>query len=176
MKHLIFNIAQLSVEFKNDSLICLHEKAQKLPDDPERGGIILGRLFPENSKIIVTDIIESKQGQSQRMGFKMNINEVQEIMHKIWEESGGKVTYLGDWHTHPENNPSPSLIDHATFRMNYFGSKIDQNLLLYIIVGTNNILNRGIWLAACNGYNLYQIKNSIGNIRYFHENVVVNSI
>lgn len=158
MKRLIFDINMLSVEFNNGILDNLHKKAQEFPNDPERGGIILGRLFPEVSKIIVTDVIESKRAKSHRMGFTMNVGEVQDIIDKAWEDSGGKITYIGDWHTHPEPNAAPSLTDQVTFRLNYFGSKIDQNFLLYIIVGSNDILGQGLWMGISNGYTLQRLQ------------------
>jgi integrative and conjugative element protein (TIGR02256 family) len=34
----------------------------------------------------------------------------------IYEQSGRRTTYLGDWHSHPDGWPSPSRKDHRTAR------------------------------------------------------------
>jgi integrative and conjugative element protein (TIGR02256 family) len=34
---------------------------------------------------------------------------------KLWEQSHETITYLGEWHTHPEAMPQPSGIDHANW-------------------------------------------------------------
>lgn len=164
MKHLVFNREQLSIEFQDSTLQILLATAQNSENDTECGGVLLGRLFPNSSKIVVTNIIESKDGQSNRFGFSMNVPEIQKVIYDLWEKSNGKITYLGDWHTHPELEPNPSFKDQITFRMNYHGSKIDQNLLLYIIIGTSSIYKQGIWLAVCNGVLLYTLKQSEKNI------------
>lgn len=80
MKHLIFNPEQLSIVFQADTLEMLLATAQNSEFDTERGGVLLGRLFPNSSKIVVTNIIESKDGQSNRFGFSMNVPEIQKVI------------------------------------------------------------------------------------------------
>jgi integrative and conjugative element protein (TIGR02256 family) len=33
-----------------------------------------------------------------------------------WRDSGRTVTFVGEWHTHPEAVPSPSSLDRNTWR------------------------------------------------------------
>jgi integrative and conjugative element protein (TIGR02256 family) len=35
----------------------------------------------------------------------------QSIVDSQWRLSGGVINYIGDWHTHPEKDPTPSYID-----------------------------------------------------------------
>lgn len=37
-------------------------------------------------------------------------------MARIYEESGRRSTYLGDWHSHPDGIAAPSREDHRTAR------------------------------------------------------------
>ncbi len=40
----------------------------------------------------------------------------QQAATEAWRASDGKDTYLGEWHTHPHGEPSPSTIDTRTWR------------------------------------------------------------
>ncbi len=57
----------------------------------------------------------------------------QKISDTGWKESGGIITYLGEWHTHPVKTPSPSSTDR------YEWSKLCafySDPLVFLIVGT----------------------------------------
>lgn len=40
----------------------------------------------------------------------------QHLATRHWRESGRTRTFVGEWHTHPESNPSPSSLDRRTWR------------------------------------------------------------
>jgi integrative and conjugative element protein (TIGR02256 family) len=40
----------------------------------------------------------------------------QEVATMEWQESGGSVNFVGEWHTHPERHPTPSWIDRRSWR------------------------------------------------------------
>ena len=146
MKRYCFNHETLIVECTQEVMDSL--KTYKQENGPECGGVLLGRLFPEQNRIIITKIVESRGAKKSRYNFRMNVNEMQLIMDREWHESGGKVTYLGDWHTHPQQRPKPSYTDRITFRRNYKDSIFDQNMLVYIIVGTTPSDEKAIWLGV----------------------------
>ena len=50
---------------------------------------------------------------------------------RAWEESQGRVDYLGDWHTHPQLNPSPSITDYTEWAK--LGSTLNKPLLFMIL-------------------------------------------
>ena len=86
----------------------------------------------------------------------MDVKHVQEKINTIWKQSSGEKTYLGDWHTHPENYPKPSFTDYMTFSKNYFHSTIDHNFLLYMIFGYEDS-NTPKWVGICNGFHTKKI-------------------
>ncbi|WP_315974813.1 Mov34/MPN/PAD-1 family protein [Stenotrophomonas maltophilia] len=51
-----------------------------------------------------------------------------------WRASRGTVRYLGEWHTHPEDHPTPSGLDRAEWRRLAAGRR-DERPQLSIIVG-----------------------------------------
>lgn len=126
----------------------------------ERGGVILGKLFPTENTILITDIIESKLSENGFASIALHVNELQNIIDEKWESSNREITYLGDWHTHPDRNPKPSIIDKFTFLKNYHQSKFDQNILLYIILG---YLEKK-YIGLHNGYSIKRFKKSLALI------------
>jgi hypothetical protein len=50
---------------------------------------------------------------------------------KAWEESQGRIDYLGDWYTHSQLNPLPSGIDYKEWAK--LGSTLDKPLLFMIV-------------------------------------------
>ncbi|MDD5156830.1 Mov34/MPN/PAD-1 family protein [Sulfurimonas sp.] len=145
-----FNTNNLDININQSFLDVLPKYSQTLKT-PERGGVIMGELYPNKNLVVITNIIESPSKLKRNNRYEMDVKYIQKEINKIWKKSKGTVTYLGDWHTHPEINPKPSLIDYYTFSKNYFNSSIDQNFLIYIILGLkvkNDIL---IWIGVCNG-------------------------
>ena len=67
----------------------------------ESGGIIIGYYDSSESALRITDItwpqIDDIRG---RYRFIRKETGHQEIMDRLWEQSGYKKSYLGEWHTH----------------------------------------------------------------------------
>lgn len=126
-----------TVEFKDNVVNLLTEYVQNTYETPESGGVLMGkRLF--DGSIIITDI--TKPQKSDRWGrshFKKDGKIHQKISDKIWQNSGGYIMYLGEWHTHPELFPSPSFIDLKGWRLNVYKQK-DKKKYIFLIVGTNS--------------------------------------
>lgn len=142
-----FNQSSLDIEICESVIKIFNIYKQRKVHDTEKGGILMGKLYPSSNKIVITHAIICHNQESTRYGLNLNTKCLQEKMLEIWKESNGTITYLGDWHTHPEKDPKPSITDYKTFILNYFSSKFDQNILLYIIV-SNTEKN---WCKSFNG-------------------------
>ena len=78
----------------------------------ESGGIIVGKLYPMDNKVVVTDVtMPFKKDCRGTNYFKRSEYGHQREMDRLWEISNKKKTYLGDWHTHRQDIPVPSNID-----------------------------------------------------------------
>jgi len=121
--------------------------------DNEVGGAILGRLYPQNNTIEITHFFKGRLLESCEYGLELDTEYLQKNIERIWEESNGQVTYLGDWHTHPQWIAKPSWVDYKTFFVNYYQSKVQQNLLLYLILG-----RKKNWFRTFNGRKFYEVK------------------
>lgn len=76
----------------------------------EAGGILLG--FRRGSHLHVTDLtLPGSEDKRTRTSFYRSAVRHQKIAMSRWLESNGTMGYLGEWHTHPQRNPSPSPID-----------------------------------------------------------------
>jgi integrative and conjugative element protein (TIGR02256 family) len=147
--NLKFNIKNLDIRIEQSVLDAFPDYSQGLKTS-ERGGVIMGKLYLNKNMVVITDIIESPSKASHKNRYEMDVEYIQKKINSIWKESNGTITYIGDWHTHPEYNPKPSLTDYITFSKNYFRSTIDQNFLIYIILGyKDNTVSR--WIGLCNG-------------------------
>lgn len=82
---------------------------------PEAGGILLG--YRRGSHLHVLEATPPLRGdRCLRHHFNRSAMPHQTIAMARWHRSGGTVDYLGEWHTHPEAHPHPSVIDLAAWR------------------------------------------------------------
>lgn len=110
----------------------------------ESGGILLGRVRDNYSEFIITDISEPCiKDKSGRCYFIRNKENAQMIINKNWKQSSGQINYLGEWHTHPEYNPTPSFIDKRLLSQCLKKNEYPFNGLFMIIVGINGDLYVG---------------------------------
>jgi integrative and conjugative element protein (TIGR02256 family) len=98
---------------------------------PEACGILLGMQWPTRWE--VTEATPPQLGDRRRQhSYVRETPDHMEIAMSRWEQSGGLIGYLGEWHTHPESHASPSSRDLAEL------CKISQRnrtLTLSIVVG-----------------------------------------
>lgn len=83
---------------------------QRQAGDPEAGGVLLGTVH--GAHVLVTEATApSKRDRRHRYLFERMPFRHRSIALARWKASGGRVRYLGEWHTHPQDHPIPSRID-----------------------------------------------------------------
>lgn len=100
----------MSVE-KNLNKIWINEKLyQQIIKEAERhypqetGGVLMGYVA-ENNEIMITDIINSgPKGRHELCLFCPDYNYQEKRVASVYNKSRRVITYLGDWHTHPNGN------------------------------------------------------------------------
>lgn len=118
--------------------------------DPESGGILTGEVHEK--KIVIIDCSEPNGDDKQsRYNFLRSKKGAQFFLNDKFSKSKGREVYLGEWHTHPENLPTPSNIDIVNFQESVKVSFINSENLLMIIVGL-----KGVYLRV---YRKGQFKN-----------------
>ena len=109
----------------------------------KQGGVLLGRLIVNTEDVVVDEI--TKPGPDDIRGryrFKRSSNSAQPRVVSAWRESTGTKIYLGDWHSHPEDHPSPSSVDRRDWNRVVKRAVYEQDFLLFAIVGRRSI---GVW-------------------------------
>ncbi|KWU48660.1 Mov34/MPN/PAD-1 family protein [Pseudomonas palleroniana] len=106
-------------------------------DSKEAGGILLGHVRGEH-----LEIIEATEPSFWDRRFRFLFERMPHFHHKLamkrWRESNGLVRYIGEWHTHPQNVPTPSSIDLREWQI-LAADRRDGRPLLALIVGCNGL-------------------------------------
>jgi integrative and conjugative element protein (TIGR02256 family) len=121
----------------------------------ESGGILLGQVR-DNDVFILKVTTPNKFDHASRFLFNCNKDAAQVIIDYEFINSGHKTIYLGEWHTHPENYPSPSNIDRRMIDNQYFKNKINEPFLVLLIHGLE-----GTYSAIFDGNKLLKIELTI---------------
>jgi integrative and conjugative element protein (TIGR02256 family) len=105
-------------------------------DAPEAGGMLLGRFISGADDVVIDEITEpSILDQRGRYFYKRAKDQAQHRINAAWEESKQTKNYLGEWHSHPEDDPSPSNHDLNNWRRIIREAKYEQENLIFVIVG-----------------------------------------
>lgn len=131
----------MKIELKNRVLILtdrviasLQKYRQVDRKSNESGGIVLGQIA--GREVFLTRIsTPNKFDKASRFSFDRNPDAAQVIIDFEHLNSQGKTNYLGEWHTHPERNASPSPRDRKMIKNQWDANKLNQDFVLLIIVG-----------------------------------------
>jgi len=117
---------------------CFHEAK-------ESGGILIGKKVNGREEYYLCDISEpSVMDRRSRFSFVRNKVSAQRIINKKWRESNGIENYMGEWHTHPENKPTPSTTDRELIQQIIKDNSNVFPKVFLIIVGKDRSLYLGI--------------------------------
>lgn len=61
------------------------------------------------------------------------------MIDEAWRASHGTCTYLGEWHTHPELTPIPSMIDWADWQRRLRSDRFSEPIY-FVIVGLQGVV------------------------------------
>ena len=141
------------------SLGLIQRYIQTKSDMNEAGGMLLGRLIINSEDVIVDEATEpTKKDKQFRFFFWRSKVDAQVKVNEAWRNSDKTRVYLGEWHTHPEDVPSPSCIDLKNWRRIVRKSTFEYDSLFFLIAGRVEIriweLHRGerapVLLQQCN--------------------------
>lgn len=136
----------------------LYAERQVTATKSESGGQLFGR-FEDKCVTITAATTPSPTDQRSRFRFSRALSTEQAEIDQAFSTGDH---YLGDWHTHPESIPSPSLTDKRTATRLYRTSKSDLKNFLMVIVGTMDFPS-GIYVALVNGRRIRPLKVIVDN-------------
>ena len=124
------------VEFHKSPAQVMSRYRQLSSRDPEAGGMILGRTILESNDLIIDEVTEpTKLDRKGRFFFIRRRRCAQSRVNQAWLDSKGTLNYLGEWHSHPEDDPTPSSIDIKNWSRIASQAQFEQDFLLFAIVG-----------------------------------------
>ena len=128
---------RILINFSDSVLDTFLEYVQEKPSDREAGGLLLGTVHGSNM-IITEATIPTKWDTRLRYFFERLPLGHFDIAQTRWKGSNGTIRYLGEWHTHPENDPSPSGLDRSVWNI-LAQKRKDNRPMLAVIVGRKSL-------------------------------------
>jgi integrative and conjugative element protein (TIGR02256 family) len=131
------NICQVSIT--EEVLVFLEGQAQASPNR-ETGGIIAGSGLAEDGTATVLKASDGGPGAlHRRRFFSRDTSYCQRLVDGWALDSGGTIDYLGEWHKHLEDDPTPSRQDVTTLREIARSPDYHVRLPLLLIIGRDNL-------------------------------------
>lgn len=124
--------------FTDEVVAILDFHKQRKSNDHEKGGIVLGKI-QDNNIIINRLSVPTELDKSSRYNFERHRLSAQIIIDYEFHNSNKQVTYLGEWHTHPEDNPSPSKTDLKMIQQQILSNIIHTDFLVLMIQGRKKL-------------------------------------
>jgi integrative and conjugative element protein (TIGR02256 family) len=136
MKSPIFTKSDGSkLEISVHALSCMLAFVQDDRHKPEAGGVLIGRYIRDSTDIVIDEATVPMEGDHRRrFSFWRTRQPHQQALDQAWLESGGTSTYLGEWHTHPEDIPEPSEIDLKNWQSRLKKDIFSGDILFFIII------------------------------------------
>ena len=134
-----FELGNLSIKISEEVFEKMKSFIQDEKYKPEAGGILIGHYLEDNNYSITDVSSPSKLDKSSRFNFTRSKNNAQKIINKIFKDSKGKKIYLGEWHTHPEDYPTPSGLDKKSILEQIRGNILNSEIIFMLIIGRKGL-------------------------------------
>lgn len=100
----------------------------------EAAGVLIGER--RGSHMVIHEISEPGKGDIRSRYFVDRRGpHHQAAVNDAFARSSGRLQYLGEWHTHPEDQPSPSPTDLGTWRRHL----VAQEQMILVIIGRKQL-------------------------------------
>jgi len=123
----------------NNKVLRIFREYEQKDGEPESGGILLGIVYDNHDSIV--KITKPNKLDTRGFNFFNRAKKPAQLqINKSWNSSRGCLIYLGEWHTHNEINPKPSIIDRKMIEKTFKETKMEINYLYLIIIGKENTI------------------------------------
>lgn len=114
---------------------CRHIQGRDV--DREAGGLLLGSVHGAHMLIEQATVPTAWDKRFRYLFERMPFGH-ETIALSRWTESQGTVRYLGEWHTHPQDDPNPSGLDRSEWNR-LSAERQDKRPMLAVIVGRKTL-------------------------------------
>lgn len=125
-------------------------------DKKESGGILIGSYIKETNDIIIDSLTEPQPSDvRERYLFIRKEKKHKEILDATWYNSAKTSVYFGEWHTHPEDIPTPSSQDIRNWKKQLRLTKFYGHYLFFVIVGRKETR---LWYGDKRDQNIHKLE------------------
>lgn len=111
----------------------------------EFGGVFVG--YKKDDLIIIDDVLIPDDFENGKTIFVRRPGTLNDRLELIFNETSGKITYIGEWHSHPDGPPSPSSTDINAMQEIADTKKIgNSNPILMIVKITEEVFEPVIYI------------------------------
>lgn len=127
--------------FLTKTVIDIFGQLQQLEQQKnEKGGIVLGQISQDAHQILVCRAsVPGSQDRNKRKSFHRDRKKAQQIIEYEFYNSGGKNTYLGEWHTHRASKAIPSPQDIRMITRQFATNEMKVRFILLFIVAQEEL-------------------------------------
>ena len=133
VRPVIITVGGITLAINRSVLSVMRPYRQTRPKQSEACGILLGYEW-DNARHVMMATPPQRSDIRSRAFYTRNIAGHLGVAQAAWEASGGLVGYLGEWHTHPQECPTPSSRD-ITEAKKLAAANVQR--ILSMIIGTN---------------------------------------
>lgn len=148
----VYTSNMLNLEITDDVLGIFSTYIQDTRKKNESGGILLGQIKGKTVYLLRATVPNIFDNVS-RTSFERDKKVAQILADYEFVNSGNKTIYIGEWHTHPEDYPSPSVQDICMIKDQLKTSKNLEPYMFLIIQGI-----KGLYVAIFDGKELIRMK------------------
>lgn len=131
---LILNTSDFTIQISQNLNNTFHYFRQSTIDAHEAFGVLIGYKTIDEKYYNLTNLTTpQKNDVHTRNSFKLLDPRHQQEVDAFFEQSNGRLGYLGTWHTHPEKNPFASIVDLEDW--NSCITRNNDRKLFFIIIG-----------------------------------------
>ena len=134
----VIKIGNYRLHFTDSVLKVMEKYKQAHPKSLEAGGILLGQVKDKDAYVMRASI-PTAWDRATRTSFHRNKEIAQIIIDFEFANSDNKTIYLGEWHTHPEKQPSPSPTDRKMIEDQYHNNDLNEPFLIQFILGIRGL-------------------------------------
>ena len=152
-----FKSKVLNLNISDDVLSVFSDYVQDKKKKNESGGILLGQI-KDNTIYLIKASVPNPFDKQSRYSFERNKEIAQIIVDHEFINSSNKTIYIGEWHTHPEDYPTPSDPDKRMIMNQLKLSKYIEPNLFIIIQGIKDL-----YVGIYDGKNLTKMEEVKSN-------------
>ena len=125
------------LHFSETTLATFLKHIQAKDPDCEAGGLLLGSVHGTHIHIEQATVPTRWDKRFRYLFERMPFGH-EAIALARWTASQGTIRYLGEWHTHPEDHPSPSSLDRSEWNR-LSSRRRDERSMPAVIVGIKSL-------------------------------------